>query len=70
MQVGIHPVAVPTQVTCTSCGTSFETRSSAGDITVEICSQCHPAYTGRAARTPGSSRVERFEQRLARSQRA
>jgi len=70
MQVGIHPETRLAQVTCTSCGTTFVTRSSAGDLTVEICSQCHPAYTGRAAKTTSGSRIERFERRLERSLRA
>jgi large subunit ribosomal protein L31 len=45
----------------------METRWSAGDLTVDTCSQCHPVYTGRAARSTGGSRIERFERRLARA---
>jgi len=70
MQVGIHPETTLAEVTCTSCGTSFVTRSSAGDLTVEICSQCHPAYTGRVTQVAGGSRIERFERRLERAGRA
>jgi large subunit ribosomal protein L31 len=70
MQVGIHPETRLAQVTCTACGTTFVTRSSTGDLTVEICSQCHPAYTGRAAKTTSGGRIERFERRLERSLRA
>jgi large subunit ribosomal protein L31 len=67
MQVGIHPETALAQVTCSSCGTTFITRTSAGDLAVEICSQCHPAYTGRAPRATGGSRIERFERRLERA---
>ena len=70
MQVGIHPETRIAEVTCASCGTSFVTRSSTGDLTVEICSQCHPAYTGRVAKATSGSRIERFERRLERSLRA
>jgi len=61
----IHPELHVTTVSCATCGTTFETRSTAGDLTVETCSTCHPAYTGveRAAAT--GSRVERFERRRA-----
>ena len=67
MKSGIHPTLTPSVVTCATCGTQFATRWSAGDLTVETCSQCHPAYTGRAARATGGSRIERFERRLARA---
>lgn len=69
MQVGIHPETSLATATCSSCGTSFVTRSTAGDLSVEVCSHCHPAYTGRVARTAGGSRVERFERRLERALR-
>ena len=67
MKATIHPMSHAAVVTCSTCGTEIETRWSAGDLTVETCSECHPVYTGRAARTSGGSRIERFEQRLARS---
>jgi large subunit ribosomal protein L31 len=54
-------------VTCSTCGTEIETRWGAGDLRVDTCSQCHPAYTGRAARVEGGTRIERFERRLARA---
>jgi len=44
-------------------------RWNAGDLTVDTCSQCHPAYTDKAARVSGGSRIERFEQRLERARR-
>ena len=50
MKTGIHPTTEAAVVTCATCGTEIETRWSAGDLTVDTCSQCHPVYTGRAAR--------------------
>ena len=67
MKTGIHPTREAAVVRCASCDTEMETRWSAGDVTVETCSQCHPVYTGRAAHTTGGSRIERFERRLARA---
>ncbi|TMJ97138.1 MAG: 50S ribosomal protein L31 [Actinobacteria bacterium] len=57
-------------VRCTACGTTFTTRSTRSELVVDVCSSCHPAYTGveRAARTGG--RIERFEQRRRRATRA
>jgi large subunit ribosomal protein L31 len=67
MKNGIHPEMTVGAVTCATCGTEFELRSTAGGLTVDTCSQCHPAYTGRVARVAGGSRIERFERRLERA---
>jgi large subunit ribosomal protein L31 len=67
MKIGIHPELEVVTVSCSSCGTSFATRSASGSLSVETCSQCHPAYTGRAARATGGSRIERFERRYERA---
>jgi large subunit ribosomal protein L31 len=67
MKHGIHPDTTVGTVTCATCGTEFELRSTVGDLTVDTCSQCHPAYTGRAAKVTGGSRIERFERRLERA---
>ncbi len=67
MKTGIHPELSLSRITCASCGSELTTRWSAGDRTVETCSRCHPAYTGRAARAAGGSRIERFERRYART---
>ncbi len=69
MKSGIHPGPVPATVVCSSCGNTFEIRSDAGDLVVEICSACHPAYTGRTRATASGSRIERFERRYARAPR-
>jgi large subunit ribosomal protein L31 len=69
MKPAIHPARSAAVVTCANCGTEIETRWAAGDLRVETCSHCHPAYTGRVARVSGGSRIERFERRLARAGR-
>jgi large subunit ribosomal protein L31 len=64
MKRDIHPDYVLTQVTCT-CGNSFTTRSTAADGTIrsEVCSACHPFYTGKQKILDTSGRVARFEKR-------
>src|SRR5699024_9582237 len=63
----IHPQYVQTQVHC-GCGNSFTTRSTrtSGNITVEICSNCHPFYTGKQKILDTGGRVARFEARYGR----
>ena len=70
MKTAIHPQLHLAQVTCATCGTELTTRWTAGNLTVDTCSQCHPAYTGRAARVTGGSRIERFERKLRLAERA
>jgi large subunit ribosomal protein L31 len=55
----IHPEYTASKVTC-SCGNTFETRSTRGDIHVEVCSSCHPFYTGKQKIMDTEGRVERF----------
>jgi large subunit ribosomal protein L31 len=64
----IHPAYVETQVTCT-CGNTFTTRSTAksGVIHAEVCSNCHPFYTGKHTIVDTAGQVERFQKRLERS---
>jgi large subunit ribosomal protein L31 len=54
-------------VRCTSCGNTFTTRSTRGEIVVDVCSSCHPAYTGRERAGRTGSRIERFERRRQRA---
>jgi large subunit ribosomal protein L31 len=61
-----HPNSVIATVRCTSCGEVFTTRSTRPEITVDMCSKCHPAYTGVERTNPSGSRTERFERRRAR----
>ena len=64
MKSDIHPQYVETRVTC-SCGADFTTHSTAtkGEIHVEVCSQCHPFYTGKQKILDTGGRVARFQQR-------
>ena len=64
MKPDIHPKYVVTTVTCT-CGNPFETRSTAanGAIHADVCSTCHPVYTGKQPILDPGGRVARFEQR-------
>jgi large subunit ribosomal protein L31 len=65
MKEGIHPEYVEANVRCT-CGNSFTTRSTQAEIHVEICSDCHPFYTGKQKLVDTGGRVERFRRRQAR----
>ena len=60
---GIHPEYMETTVKC-SCGETFETRSTKPELHVEICSQCHPFYTGKQKLVDSGGRVERFQKRF------
>lgn len=62
MKQGIHPEYNEVMVHC-ACGASFQTRSTAKSISVEICSSCHPFYTGRQKLVDTAGRVERFRQK-------
>src|SRR4051812_35935387 len=66
MKKDIHPAYTETQVTCT-CGNTFTTRSTAtsGTIHADVCSQCHPFYTGKQKILDTGGRVARFEKRYA-----
>ncbi len=63
MKKDIHPKYEATTVTC-SCGNVIETRSTKKDIRVEVCSNCHPFYTGSKSRvTERGGRIERFKKK-------
>ena len=64
MKTDIHPEYADTKVTCT-CGNSFETRSTvtSGELRVDVCSKCHPFYTGTQKILDTGGRVARFEAR-------
>lgn len=62
MKAGIHPEYSATTVTC-SCGNTFETGSVAEEIRVEVCSECHPFYTGRQKFAAADGRVDRFNKK-------
>jgi large subunit ribosomal protein L31 len=62
MKKDIHPKYEPTTVTC-ACGNVLEIRSTVKDIKVEICSNCHPFFTGKQKLVDTAGRVERFKKR-------
>ncbi|MDR2660291.1 MAG: 50S ribosomal protein L31 [Spirochaetaceae bacterium] len=62
MKSGIHPNYEFTTITC-ACGNVIETRSTAKDIKVEICSACHPFFTGKQKLVDTAGRIERFRKK-------
>ena len=64
MKKDIHPTLHMGTVHC-ACGNTFQTRSTQSDIHVEICSACHPYFTGKQKLVDTAGRVERFRQRYA-----
>ena len=62
MKQGIHPEYQLATVRC-SCGEEFQTRSTVSELRVDICSKCHPFYTGKQKLVDAGGRVERFERR-------
>ena len=71
MKEGIHPPYALTTVTC-ACGHSFVTGSTQKDLRVEVCSNCHPFYTGTRQRAQGTTggRVERFRRQVEQARQA
>jgi large subunit ribosomal protein L31 len=67
MKKGIHPEYHEITVVC-ACGSSFPTRSTKKDLRVEICSACHPFFTGKQKLVDSAGRVERFQKRYTKSQ--
>jgi len=68
MKAKIHPKYMPAKVSC-ACGNTFVTRATVPEIRVEICSNCHPFYTGRQKLVDTERRVERFQKRYERFQK-
>jgi len=63
MKEGIHPNYELTKITC-ACGNVIETRSTVKDLHVEICSACHPFFTGKQKLVDTAGRIERFNKRF------
>jgi large subunit ribosomal protein L31 len=63
MKKDIHPNYVEATVHC-SCGNTFTTRSTKSELRIELCSQCHPFYTGKQKLVDSGGRVERFNRRF------
>jgi large subunit ribosomal protein L31 len=64
MKKEIHPEYAESTVTC-ACGNTFKTRSTKKEIRVEICSSCHPFYTGKQKFVDSAGRVEKFKKKYA-----
>tara|TARA_B100001765_G_C19193541_1_gene202013 strand:+ start:305 stop:514 length:210 start_codon:yes stop_codon:yes gene_type:complete len=62
MKTGIHPDYREAIVSC-ACGAKFQTRSTVGDLKVDICSSCHPFFTGTQKIVDTEGRVERFKKK-------
>ena len=68
MKPGIHPEYHEVTVVC-ACGNSFVTRSTRKDLRVELCSACHPFFTGKQKLVDTAGRVERFQRRYAAAEK-
>ena len=66
MKTDTHPGYVESRVHC-SCGNEFVTRSTVKEMRVELCSECHPFYTGKQKLVDTGGRVERFQRRYAKT---
>jgi large subunit ribosomal protein L31 len=62
MKKGIHPDYIESTVVC-ACGNTFTTKSTKKEIRIEICSQCHPFYTGKQKFVDSAGRVEKFRKK-------
>ena len=69
MKAEIHPNYMAARVHCT-CGNEFITRATQDELRVEVCSNCHPFYTGRQKLVDSGGRVERFQRRMAKGRAA
>jgi large subunit ribosomal protein L31 len=68
MKKDIHPAYEQTKISC-HCGAVFEAGSTSKDITVEICSQCHPFFTGKQKLVDTAGRIERFRKKYEKFQK-
>lgn len=70
MKQGVHPRYHRATVVCGSCGTAFEVGSTQPSLRVDICSNCHPFFTGKHTIVDTAGQVERFQKRLERAARS
>ena len=68
MKKEIHPEYKETSIKC-ACGSEVSVGSTKSDLTVEICSQCHPFYTGKQKLVDSAGRIERFRRKYAKFQK-
>ena len=66
MKLGIHPEYFETKVRC-ACGAEVETRTTLKDLQVEICSECHPFFTGKQKLLDTAGRIEKFKRKYAKT---
>ncbi len=69
MRADIHPEYVVATVKC-SCGNTFETRSTKANLSSELCSECHPFYTGKQKLVDTGGRIDRFERRYGKRRKS
>jgi large subunit ribosomal protein L31 len=69
MKPGIHPNYVESTITCSTCGTVVHTHATVPEIRVDLCSQCHPFYTGKQRIVDTAGRVDKFNQRRAATEK-
>ena len=67
MKQGIHPEYTESTVKC-SCGNTFTTRATVENMSVELCNECHPFYTGKQKLVDTGGRVDRFKRKLAKAE--
>ncbi|HEX8237871.1 MAG TPA: 50S ribosomal protein L31 [Abditibacteriaceae bacterium] len=70
MKDGIHPNYVESTITCSSCGSEVHTRATVPNVRIDLCSNCHPFYTGKQRIVDTAGRVERFNQRRTAADKA
>jgi large subunit ribosomal protein L31 len=70
MKAKIHPQYQQATVHCASCKATFQVGSTRSDLHVDVCSNCHPFFTGKQTIIDTAGQVERFQRRLERTQRA
>ena len=69
MKQGIHPKYVDCTVTC-GCGSTFQTRATVNELRIEVCSVCHPFYTGKQRFVDAAGRVDKFIKKYAKTEAA
>ena len=70
MKTEIHPNYVEQTITCSTCGSVINTHGTVPQIRIDLCSQCHPFYTGKQRIVDTAGRVDRFNQRRIASEKA
>ncbi|RMG41788.1 MAG: 50S ribosomal protein L31 [Candidatus Dadabacteria bacterium] len=69
MREGIHPEYYEATVTCAGCGTTFVTGSTVPEIKINVCSNCHPFYSGKQKIVDSEGRVDAFKRKYAKFQK-